>query len=78
MKTISLNISEPVYEDFKFYAKRHDRTTSELIREAMELYRHERMRPTRSLDELRPRHVGRVLKPLEAGEGWLEEMLVNL
>ena len=31
-----------------------DRTTSELIREAMELYRNQRIRPKRSLLEMQP------------------------
>ncbi len=39
MKTITINVSEPVYRDFQEYARRNDRTTSELIREAMEEYR---------------------------------------
>ena len=36
MKTITVNVSEPVYRDFQRFARERDRTASELIREAME------------------------------------------
>ena len=36
MKTISINVSEPVYREFQRIAKAQDRTASELIRQAME------------------------------------------
>ena len=36
MKAITINVSEPVYREFQRYAAALDRTTSELIREAME------------------------------------------
>ena len=36
MKTITVNVSEPVYAAFQDHARREDRKASELIREAME------------------------------------------
>jgi hypothetical protein len=36
MKTITVSEFEPVYADFREHAKKMDRPTSELIREAME------------------------------------------
>jgi hypothetical protein len=36
MKTITLNVSEPVYAGFQRYAREKDRPTSELLREAHE------------------------------------------
>lgn len=75
MKTITINVSEPVYEDFRQASKRLDRPTSELIREAMEQYRRERLRPAGDLSGFRPRSLGRVLRPLESGDDVLEEML---
>lgn len=75
MKTITINVSEPVYEDFRQASRRLDRPTSELIREAMELYRSERLRPAGDLRDFRPRSVGRVLKTLARDEGLLAEML---
>jgi hypothetical protein len=44
MKTITLNVSEPVYADFQRYAQEQDRPTSELMREAMEIYRQAKIR----------------------------------
>jgi hypothetical protein len=63
MKTITLNVSEPVYADFQRYAQEQDRPTSELLREAMEAYRQAKIRPIRSLRELQPSSIGRVLQP---------------
>lgn len=75
MKTISVNVSEPVYEDFMEHAQRTDRTAAELIREAMDLFRRERIRPRTSLAELKPLHLGKTLKPLSGRDDLLGEML---
>lgn len=75
MKTITINVSEPVYRDFQEYARRRDRKTSELIREAMEVYRQERIRPRTTLRDLRPSSVGAVLHPLRPNDDLLQEML---
>ena len=75
MKTITINVSEPVYRDFQDYAKEHDRTASELIREAMEEYYVRRIKPRSSLSELTPLSLGAVLKPLSGDDDLLDEML---
>lgn len=75
MKAITINVSEPVYRDFQDYARRRDRTTSELIREAMELYRQQRIRSRTTLRDLRPSSVGAVLRSLRPEDDLLEEML---
>ncbi len=75
MKAISVKVSEPVYQDFLDYAKRTDRTAAELIREAMELFRNQRIRPRASLAGLKPLHPGKVLRPLTRKDDLLEEML---
>jgi hypothetical protein len=75
MKTITINVSEPVYEDFRRASKSLGRPTSELIREAMESYRRERLRPRRDLRGLRPRSLGRVLQPLTREDDLLSEMI---
>jgi predicted CopG family antitoxin len=49
MKTITIHVSEPVYAEFQAASKSAGRPTSELIREAMELYRRERLRPVGDL-----------------------------
>jgi hypothetical protein len=63
MKTITVNVSEPVYEDFQRYARRTDRKAAELIREAMEVYRQQHMERRTSLRDRRPANVG---GPIEA------------
>ncbi len=75
MKTISVNISEPVYQDFLDYARRTDRTAAELIREAMELFRNQRIRPRTSVATLEPLDLGRTLRPLTSRDDLLDEML---
>lgn len=75
MKTITINVSEPVYEDFRRASKTLGRPTSELIREAMEAYRRERLRPRTFLQGFRARSLGKVLCPLERGDDLLAEML---
>lgn len=75
MKTITINVSEPVYEDFRRASRSLGRSTSELIREAMETYRRERLRPRTDLRSFRPRSLGKVLKPLESGDDLLAEMM---
>ena len=58
MKTITVNVSEPVYEDFREYARKQDRKASELIREAMEAYRRQHMLRRTSLRDGHPASVG--------------------
>ena len=75
MKTITINVSETVYEDFRRASKAQGRPTSELIREAMERYRREQLRPRGNLLSFRPRSVGKVLKPLTGEDDLLSEMV---
>lgn len=75
MKTITINVSEPVYEDFRRAAHGSGRPTSELIREAMEDYRRERLRPRNDLRGFRPQSLGRALRPLTREDDLLDEML---
>jgi predicted transcriptional regulator len=75
MKTITINVSEPVYRDFQEYARTNDRTASELIREAMEDYRQRKIHVQTSLRELEPTSAGRVIKELTAEDDLLSEMM---
>lgn len=75
MKTITINVSEPIYRDFQKFAQERDRTTSELIREAMDEFRERRIRPRQSLRDHRPASVGRVIRPLSREDDLLAEML---
>lgn len=54
MKTITINVSEPVYADFREHAQKMDRSTSELIREAMEEYRDRRIKGGISVRDIHP------------------------
>lgn len=75
MKTITINVSEPVYDEFRRASRAMGRSTSELIREAMERYRQEHLRPVRDLREFRPRSLGEVMRPLTSEDDLLSEML---
>jgi predicted CopG family antitoxin len=72
MKTITINVSEPVYVDFQRFAKESDRTTSELIREAMDQYRDKKIHGRGSLIRSEPAHVGNILRPWKGREDLLE------
>ena len=65
MKTIIVHVSEPVYKEFKEFAKRTDRKASELIREAMELYRDQKIRrqSNHSVRDIQGVSIGKILKP---------------
>ena len=74
MKTITINVAEPVYRAFRQYARRHDRTTSELIREAMQGYAERTMRSRQTIRGLAPLALGQVLRPMGPGDDILGEM----
>ena len=77
MKTITINVSEPTYREFQAYARRKDRKTSELIREAMELYRVQNIQDSgaRSLKDLKPRSLGKMETSIDSGQDLLGEMI---
>jgi hypothetical protein len=75
MKHITINVSEPVYEDFQLFAKKVHRKTSELIREAMDLYRQQRIQRQTSLRNRRPANVGGPIRPISTEDDLLGEML---
>lgn len=63
-----------MYREFQEFAKSTDRKTAELIREAMELYRDQRIRqrPTHSLLDHEPISLGKPLKPWKTRAELLE------
>jgi hypothetical protein len=75
MKTITVHVSEPVYREFQEFAKRTDRKTSELIRDAMELYRQQKIRrtATHSVRDIPTMSVGKILKPWTSRAEMLED-----
>ena len=75
MKTITVNVSETVYEEFRQYAQKTDRKTSELIREAMELFRQQRLQRRTSLKDRRPTSAGGPIQPITAEDDVMGEMI---
>jgi len=75
MRTITVNVSEPVYQDFRAYARKRDRKASELIREAMEMYRQAHIQRRTSLRDIRPSSVGGPIQPITGADDLLGEML---
>ena len=61
MRTISVAVSEAVYEDFKRASREQQRPIAQLIREAMKLYRdsrlleHEPLRRFEIIEKCKPR-----------------------
>ncbi len=62
MKPITFNVSEPIYHIFRSEAKKRDKKTAELIREAMELYAVEKLRTRPALDTWQPVSLGAIRK----------------
>lgn len=52
MKSISLGVLESDYEAFRDASRQSDRSIAQLIREAMALYREERLTPRTALREI--------------------------
>lgn len=75
MKTITINVSEPVYEDFQRFAQKTDRRASELIREAMEQFRRQHIQRRTSLRDRRPISVGGPIKAMTEEDDILGGML---
>ena len=75
MRTITVNVSEPVYQDFRAFARKRDRKASELIREAMEMYRQAHIQRRTSLRDIRPAGVGGPIQPITGADDLLGEML---
>ena len=75
MKTITINVSDAIYQDFAHEAKRVRRPTAELIRQAMERFHEERLVRRTSLRNLRPFDAGGPVQPISSDDDVLGEML---
>jgi hypothetical protein len=75
MKTITVNVSDPIYRDFSIYAKQVGNSASELIRRAMEDYHQRFILRKTTLRNRRPASVGGPLQPISRDEDLLGEML---
>jgi negative regulator of replication initiation len=75
MKTITVNVSDPIYRDFSLYAKQIGNSASELIRRAMEDYHQRFILRKTTLRTRRPASVGCPLEPIRREDDLLREML---
>jgi len=74
MKAVTVYLDGPVYREFQKIARRSRRSTSELIREAMEAYRRTLAKKQSSLAEAGPAaSVGQILTPWVGREDLLED-----
>lgn len=74
MRAITVYVSDPVYREFQANAKKQDRKTSELIREAMEYYRDQKLVFQHNATDLKPSSVGKVLREFTRTDDLLDEM----
>jgi len=64
MKAVTIYLEESVYSEFQTLARKSKRSASELIREAMDLYRQKVKKNTHSLIDSHPAaSVGDILEP---------------
>lgn len=74
MKPITINVNETVYRQFQAYARAHELSVSELVRDAMQEYLARRLRRPSSVQELEPLSLGRAIADLSHRGDLLEEM----
>jgi predicted transcriptional regulator len=74
MKAVTVHLDDPVYREFQKVARKTNRSTSELIRDAMETYRRTFVKKQTSLAEACPAaSVGQILTPWTGREDLLED-----
>jgi len=78
MRAITIHVDDSAYRDFKKMAGQGCRSTSELIREAMDSYRRRAQAGRRSLSEAEPpASVGKILKPWTSRADLLDDFLLR-
>ena len=78
MRIITINVNEQVYRKFQAYARAHERSTSDLIREAMQRYLERDLQHRTNLKDLPPLSLGSVRRDFTARGDLLEEMSDDL
>ena len=74
MRAVTVHLDDPIYREFQKVARKTRRSTSELIREAMEAYRRTLVKKQSSLAEAGPAaSVGQILTPWVGREDLLED-----
>ena len=74
MVTIEISVPDAAYADFRRGARVQRRPVADLVREALEAYRQERLASPRDLTAWSPVSVGRVLGPLGPDDDLMVEM----
>ena len=74
-RTVTLDVPEELYCDFEDDARRSNRTTAELMCQALAAYDRHGRRRRGSVRDLQPLDLGEVLRPLTRDDDLLEEML---
>lgn len=74
MKTVTLNVDEEAYKRLQSVARKAKRSTSDVVREAMNLYLSQQTVEGKSLRNLSPYSAGSILKPLSLDDDLLGEM----
>lgn len=77
MKTISVAVSEEDYEAFRHASGESDRSIAQLIREAMALYREEKLERRTPLRNLRVLAGHRPIAPLPSRQDLYGEMFAD-
>ena len=74
MRTITINVSDQIYRKFQAFARTHEKSTSKLIREAMQAYLTHNLQKRSTLQDLTPFSLGGVLRDISTRGDLLEEM----
>ena len=74
MKAITLNIADPVFQEYEAQSRRVNRQPAELFTEAGEQYRRNFAGPRTTLRDRRPARAGGMVAPLGTDDDLLEEM----
>ncbi len=73
METIEITVPDATYADYRRAARAQRRPMADLVRDALEAYRQERLAPHRVLTSWSPVSVGRVFHPLGPDDDLLAE-----
>ncbi len=74
MKVITLNVADPVFQEYLKHSQRVNRQPVELFTEAVEHYRHTFGGRRTTLRDRRPAATGGTVAPLRPEDDLLEEM----
>ena len=74
MPPITITVSDEIYRKFQAFARAHEKSTSELFRDAMQEYLTHNLQKRTTLQDLKPFTLGRVLRDISTRGDLLEGM----